>query len=429
MSFLSTRNGISVSISSVLTMGVSPGNLFQLSDLFSNGQQGLWWMPESDRQFLSGVAGATSTLFQDAAGTTAVSAIEQPVGRVVDLSGRGNNATQSTSTARPALTARKNLLSRSEDLDSASWAKVRASVTPNTTEGPFGGLVADTVEFLPDAGDKFINQSFAGTPVTAGMQITFSAYTRSSNRVVLFGGASPAGTDVYTVVDVGGGWWRQAVTRTFSSTTSGNMQYLLYSTAARSEIIACVQAEIGPAATAYQRVTTAADYDWQAGRLALNFDGLDDSIEATFAAGSLPANADVYIVLNRNVDDGGSAIAIDITGAVPLLAVMNPGDTGPAFRSSGSPTATVNGVAVPGGNAITRAQLHTAVGVAETRLLEVRGANLASWQQFQIVSTQWSSMAFKGRIGAILICPAQTDANRARVRRRLAQIFGIQGVV
>lgn len=44
-----------------------------------------------------------STLFQDSTGTVPVTAVEQPVGLMLDKSGYGNNAFQSTSTARPVL--------------------------------------------------------------------------------------------------------------------------------------------------------------------------------------------------------------------------------------------------------------------------------------------------------------------------------------
>lgn len=59
--------------------------------------------------FAGGVQGAfyefgdLSTEFQDAAGTTPVTATTQPMGRINDKSGRGNNATQGTTTSRPLL--------------------------------------------------------------------------------------------------------------------------------------------------------------------------------------------------------------------------------------------------------------------------------------------------------------------------------------
>lgn len=44
-----------------------------------------------------------STMFQDAAGTTPVTAAGQPVGLILDKSGNGYHASQATSTARPVL--------------------------------------------------------------------------------------------------------------------------------------------------------------------------------------------------------------------------------------------------------------------------------------------------------------------------------------
>ena len=60
--------------------------------LFAAGEQGVWYDPSD-----------FSTMFQDSAGTTPVTAIEQPVGLILDKSGRGNHASQSTTTSRPIL--------------------------------------------------------------------------------------------------------------------------------------------------------------------------------------------------------------------------------------------------------------------------------------------------------------------------------------
>lgn len=65
---------------------------FNILRLFDGGAQGAWYDP-----------GDMSTLFQDAAGTIPVTAVEQPVGKMLDKSGRGNHATQATTTKRPTL--------------------------------------------------------------------------------------------------------------------------------------------------------------------------------------------------------------------------------------------------------------------------------------------------------------------------------------
>jgi len=70
------------------------GDAFNPLSLFAGGQQGFWYDPSD-----------FSTMFQDDAGTTPVTAVGQPVGRINDKSGRGNHATQSTALNRPVLPA------------------------------------------------------------------------------------------------------------------------------------------------------------------------------------------------------------------------------------------------------------------------------------------------------------------------------------
>lgn len=65
---------------------------FTPASLFSSGEQGAWYDPSD-----------FSTMFQDSAGTTPVTAAGQPVGKILDKSGRANHATQATTANRPTL--------------------------------------------------------------------------------------------------------------------------------------------------------------------------------------------------------------------------------------------------------------------------------------------------------------------------------------
>jgi len=76
-----------------------PSSSFAPGLLFLAGEQGAWYDPSD-----------LSTLFQDAAGTVPVTAVEQPVRLMRDKSGRGNHATAPSDAARPVLRARYNLL-------------------------------------------------------------------------------------------------------------------------------------------------------------------------------------------------------------------------------------------------------------------------------------------------------------------------------
>lgn len=66
--------------------------LFTPTSLFSGGEQGFWLDPSD-----------FSSMFQDTAGTTPVTATGQSVARINDKSGRGNHFTQSTAGSRPVL--------------------------------------------------------------------------------------------------------------------------------------------------------------------------------------------------------------------------------------------------------------------------------------------------------------------------------------
>jgi len=61
-----------------------------ITDLFASGEQGAWYDPSD-----------LTTMFQDSAGTTPVTADGQPVGLIRDKSGRNNHASQATAAARP----------------------------------------------------------------------------------------------------------------------------------------------------------------------------------------------------------------------------------------------------------------------------------------------------------------------------------------
>jgi len=81
-------------VRSAFEQGSGGGAASIIAGLFAAGQQG-FWLPFTD----------FASLTQDSAGTLPYTALEQPVGRVLDRSGRGNHATQPTSTARGKVSA------------------------------------------------------------------------------------------------------------------------------------------------------------------------------------------------------------------------------------------------------------------------------------------------------------------------------------
>lgn len=96
-----------------------------VSSLFSNGEQGAWYDPSD-----------LSTMYQDAAGTIPVTGVGQPVGRILDKSGRGNHATQTTTASRPTLqqdTSGKYYLSFDGIDDSLVTGDINFSATDKMT--------------------------------------------------------------------------------------------------------------------------------------------------------------------------------------------------------------------------------------------------------------------------------------------------------
>jgi len=80
------------------------------------------------------------TMYQDSAGTIPVTAVEQPVGKIIDKSGRGNHASQSTSTKRPVLSARVNML-----VNTATLATQSITTTATTHTLSFTGTGSVTL--------------------------------------------------------------------------------------------------------------------------------------------------------------------------------------------------------------------------------------------------------------------------------------------
>lgn len=149
-----------------LTRSTSRSRFFGLpfspSVLFAAGEQGAWYDPSD-----------YSTLFQDVAGTTPVTAVEQFVRLMRDKSGRGNHATAPSDPARPILRARYNLLTYSEQFNNAYWTKGDSSAANTTaTTDPLGGTTADKLT-------ENTATNFHDVYVTSGVTLSAVSYTLS----------------------------------------------------------------------------------------------------------------------------------------------------------------------------------------------------------------------------------------------------------
>lgn len=91
MSFgIPVRNGLGVGLLASTTLSTRNSTPFSPASLFAAGEQGAWYDPSD-----------LTTLFQDTAGTIPVTTAGQSVALMLDKSGRGNHATQTTLAQRP----------------------------------------------------------------------------------------------------------------------------------------------------------------------------------------------------------------------------------------------------------------------------------------------------------------------------------------
>jgi hypothetical protein len=273
--------------------------------LFAGGEQGFWYDPSD-----------LSTLFQDAAGSTPVTAVEQPVRLMLDKSGRGNHATASADARRPVLSARVNQFERTEEFDNAAWAKTNVTVAANQAVAPNGTTTADrfaettatdfhfavqTIAFTSGASYTVSAYFKKGTGATAPnfVQLTFPGATFGTGQYANFNidtgvvGTNTGGTAAIT--NVGNGWYRCSWTATATATASSGSGLVVftnnndaagrvpsYAGATTSDVFVW-GADVrvtndGVGLPVYQRVTTSTDYDTTGFPLYLRFDGTDDCL-------------------------------------------------------------------------------------------------------------------------------------------------------
>jgi len=291
-------------------------------------------------------ATATGSMFFEA-GIGFIGTVDNVSVKLLD----GNHATQATAASRPVLSARVNLLTKSEQFNDAVWTSGKsagASVAVNTTIAPDGTLTADTVTFAA-AGDFIINAEASSTVVAIGDKRTISLHARTSVQIIIFGGATPAGTDVYSSVDAGGGWFRQQLVRTFTTAATSTIQFIPIGSfvGAGSYPIWGGQFDVGTA-TRYQRVNTASDYDTAGFPMYLRFDGVDDGMLTAAINFTATDKMTVWAGLHKVTDAAAFPVVYEL-GTTPrtLSLYQNSGAGGDKYATSVTGTSDSFGAAGP----------------------------------------------------------------------------------
>jgi hypothetical protein len=247
----------------------STGNTSLTVYLFSNGAT-------INVQFFSTGASVGSTFYFDN-----ISVKELP----------GNHRFQSTSANRPVVSARVNLLTKTEQFDSTDWTKNALTVVADSTVAPNGTTTADTLQANGVSSQHYVNQTAVpnatscvfsvyakvGTASFLNIQITganlYAQWDLSTGTLVFSG----AGTGVLTSTsqtNEGNGWYRLVVTFTQSSGSTQSVRVHVLDAAVNSPNPSTTAAgnifiwgadlrptNQGVGLPAYQRVNTSTDYD------------------------------------------------------------------------------------------------------------------------------------------------------------------------
>lgn len=352
--------------------------------LFAAGEQGAWYDPSDLTVAKVGWAAANGTagfmtahpqhtLFQDAVGTTPVTALGQPVGRMLDKSGRGNHLTQATAAARPTLEARVNVLTSTQAF-STIWNNNGLAITDNAMLAPDGTMTAASTASAVGTRFQLFN-------VTAGTTWTYSLHVRPADPTksvlgfidgpALGAGSSysftpstlsvsaPAGPNLVNggITALPDGWYRFSLT--FVAPNTGDVAVHIYPLNADLHGWWGAQLEPGPTATTYQRVTTASDYADIGVPRYLRFDGVDDFL--TIGAFDMSASDKVTVCAGvRKLSDAALGMMVELSaidsGNNGMFSFISEPAPGYSWRSKGTVRADAavgTGFASPVSNVLT----------------------------------------------------------------------------
>lgn len=212
----------------------------------------------------------SATLYQDSAGTTAVTAPAQSVGLMLDKS------------KQQTFVPRRNLLTYTEDFSNAAWttsaAPNIATISANSSVAPDGTTTADTLTAATGGTSSQIRASLTGVANTSySASVYLKAGTSSQSRVLIrdntagtnfiqalvnWSGGVPtlaSTTGTCTVTSVGSGWYRFVGVASSGASANPNLLFSVFPDSAAgtgSTVVWGAQLEIGSTATDYQAVVT-----------------------------------------------------------------------------------------------------------------------------------------------------------------------------
>lgn len=411
-----------------------------------------------------------STMFQDTAGTIPVTAVEQPVGKILDKSGNGNHAKQSVTASRPTLSARYNLLTKTEDFSDAVWTKVGINLSqalgPNGVTGAYkitedlttgthrlsqavSSSASSYIVYIKNDGANYCAVSWRGNSDIRYDVVRYNLLTKSKIFV-------QNATGLYvsdSIVDVGDGWLKITITLTSAAqfhvacaNPTKDPGYLVSYTGDGVSGLIMYHPQVSPSVTTpYQRVNTATDYDTNPALFPkyLKLDAVDDYLNLPFmnlygggaasiiaARNAVSQSTDTYIISERSTTDadpkyfpsrqianGGNmdAYIADDNAAVVLDTVGSP--------FSGVANAVIRSIVDSGNNL---KLFKNGVLAANDNYTRSGTLTLDNTTIGASVSTTTSNYASMKLYGLIVTKSALTDAQRIACERHLSRKSGVQ---
>lgn len=321
-------------------------------------------------QTLTAVAGNAGVTFR-ASGTAQLSVDNIQVQELL-----GTPSTQSTSAARPVLSARYSFLTQTEDLSSADWNKSRSTVTQEVMALPAGvstawkladnsTLVSQSRVFLTTNFTTVSGRSYKSSFYLKAGTLT-QAFTRRTGDIsdvsgVLFDTSTGLSTNFGIVTSssmtaVNDGWYLcEAV---FSASTTSSTFYigLALNGATAFQLTAGTQyvyvagfdareANNGVGLPVYQRVTTSTDYATAGFPIYLRFDGVDDNLQTSTLDLSASDKVCIFSGIRKLSTSAGNICEFSTSvnsnnGSFQLGAPSNAGANEYGFNSKGTVVST-----------------------------------------------------------------------------------------
>lgn len=329
----------------------------------------------------------------------------------------GNHMLQSTSAARPLLSARVNLLNYSEDFSNAVWTKAGCTPTNNYGVAPDGTTTAARLLF--SGANVLISQLLSAAIGTSNSGVWIKGVVGETVLVTVNAIDTPP---LFTFT----GAWQQYEISDSPNPVDRLVISTYLSATARDVLVWHPQISIGTTALPYQPILTdGSSYSSTGFPIAQLYDGVDDGMAtAAFSAGTLINGMDCLIAVRR--DSAANVIA-------GLYIGGSPGYFGAAQAASGTdnsylcgtPQVWVDNQQLTGGGAVSMGTLHTALTPGECHILEFRDLDLSAWTAASVAGFG-SGFNLNGAIGDILLYPSTASTeDKDAARQWLADYYGV----